>query len=125
MKTGLVFSGGIDSVTDPISTVVLVGDSIQWGYNLQANNTIAYYMQKRINESYGYTPAKWGLGDDIVARSITTDDLSNKTSFNGGTTGVLRHITGSGNITNPTIGMMPFSACTYNSSNGGSVRMVS
>lgn len=125
MKTGLVFSGGIDSVTDPISTVVLVGDSIQWGYNLQANNTIAYYMQKRINESYGYTPAKWGLGDDIVARSITTDDVSNKTSFNGGTTGVLRHITGSGNITNPTIGMMPFSACTYNSSNGGSVTTMS
>ena len=49
MKTGIIFSGGIDSVTDPISTVVLVGDSIQWGYNLQANNTIAYYMQKKIN----------------------------------------------------------------------------
>jgi hypothetical protein len=125
MKTGIIFSGGIDSVTDPISTVVLVGDSIQWGYNLQANNTIAYYMQKRINESYGYTPTKWGLGDDIVARSITTDDVSNKTSFSGGTTGVLRHITGSGNITNPTIGMMPFSACTYNSSNGGSVTNMS
>lgn len=121
MKTGLVFSGGIKRVSDPISTVVLVGDSLQWGYNLEANNTIAYYMQKRINESYGYTPAKWGIGDDIVARSITTDDVSNKTSFSGGTTGVLRHITGSGNITNPTIGMMPFSANTYNSSNGGSV----
>jgi lysophospholipase L1-like esterase len=125
MKTGLVFSGGIDSISDPITTVVLVGDSISWGYGLEANNTIAYYMQKRINESYGYTPAKWGLGDDIVARSITTDDISNKTSFNGGTTGVSRHITGSGNITNPTIGMMPFSACTYNSSNGGSVATIS
>lgn len=124
MKTGLVFSGGIEKVADPLSTVVLVGDSIHWGYNLQTNNTIAYYMQKRINESYDYTPATWGLGNDIVARSITTDDVSNKTSFGGGTTGVLRHITGSGNITNPTIGMVPFSANT-NSSVGGSVTGIS
>lgn len=120
MKTGLVFSGGIGKVDDPMSTVVLLGDSIHWGYNLQTNNTIAYYMQKRINQSYDYSPAPWGLGNDLVARSITTDDVSNKTSFNGGTTGVLRHITGSGNITNPNIGMMPFSANT-NSSVGVSV----
>jgi lysophospholipase L1-like esterase len=95
------------------NNLVLIGDSITWGYGLEANQTIGYLLQQKINSHYNFTPATWGGGNDIVARSITTDDVSTYAAFNGGTTGVARHITGSGYIFNPGYGIYPFSAYTH------------
>jgi len=90
-------------VTDPKTArnIIFLGDSITWGYNLNVTETIPYLIQNRIDSSFGFSNVLWGTNasnKDNVSRTISTDDVSIFASFKGGTTGVNRHIIGSGNI---------------------------
>lgn len=65
------------SVTNKKRDLVIVGDSITWGYGLVQTQAYPYLIQQRINSTAGYTTSGW------CARAIHSDDYST-TPLNGG-----------------------------------------
>lgn len=68
-------------VTGKRRSLVFIGDSITWGYNVSQNDSYVRKIQNAINTTRGHTDAGW------VARNIHSDDYST-TPFNGGLSGV-------------------------------------
>jgi lysophospholipase L1-like esterase len=65
-----------DSAVDK-RDMVIIGDSITWGYGLPMTQGHPYLIQQRINSVSGYVTSGW------TARNITMDDTTT-TPFNGG-----------------------------------------
>lgn len=96
-----VYNRSLYDVTSPEKKrdMLIIGDSITWGYGLSMTQAHPYLIQQRINSVSGYVSSGW------TARNITMDDTT-MSPFNGGAVSPLK-IVDSADITGTDAG--PFS----------------
>lgn len=80
-----VYNRSLYDVTSPEKTrdMIIIGDSITWGYGLSMTQAHPFLIQQRINSVSGYVSSGW------TARNITMDDTT-MSPFNGGAASPLK-----------------------------------